>query len=324
MNSSSKRKAIVTGGAGFIGSHVVKALLADNWKVTVIDNFDPFYDLSIKRNNISKFTNNPDFDLLEIDITDYNRLEKNLTEEYEVIIHLASKAGVRPSINNPVEYQMVNVIGTQNMLEISRKLGIKQFINASSSSVYGVNPNVPWSEEDHVLQPISPYASSKISGELLGHVYSKLYGIRFIALRFFTVYGPGQRPDLAIHKFAKKIMSGTPIPVFGDGSTRRDYTYIEDIVSGILSAIFYQESDYEIINLGNSRTVSLSEMIETIEKVFGKKAIINRLPMQAGDVPKTFADISKAQRLLNYRPSTSFEKGIEKFKMWFETTYVTT
>ncbi|MEL6924386.1 MAG: GDP-mannose 4,6-dehydratase, partial [Bacteroidota bacterium] len=198
---------------------------------------------------------------------------------------------------------------------------IKQFVFASSSSVYGVNPNVPWSEEDHVLQPISPYASSKISGELLGHVYSKLYGIRFIALRFFTVYGPRQRPDLAIHKFAKKIMAGTPIPVFGNGSTRRDYTFIDDIVSGILSAIIYQGSDYEIINLGNHRTITLSEMIATIEKVFGKKAIINRMPMQPGDVPKTFADISKAQQLLGYRPGTSFEEGIEAFKRWFDMAY---
>jgi UDP-glucuronate 4-epimerase len=213
-------------------------------------------------------------------------------------------------------------LGTQNLLELSKKLEIKQFVFASSSSVYGVNPEVPWSEDDYVLQPISPYASSKISGELLGHVYSKLYGIRFIGLRFFTVCGPRQRPDLAIHKFAKKIMSGEEIPVFGDGTTRRDYTYVKDTVAGIISAMSYEDSPYEIINLGNNRTITLTEMIETIENSFGKKAIINRLPMQPGDVPKTFANITKAQKLLNYNPTTPFETGIDLFRDWFLETQI--
>ncbi|MFK7809939.1 MAG: NAD-dependent epimerase/dehydratase family protein [Saprospiraceae bacterium] len=317
------KKAIVTGGAGFIGSNLVDALIAAGWQVTVLDNFDPFYDESIKRTNVSSYINHPNAKLIEVDIRDYKALEESLTEDYDVMVHLAAKAGVRPSILDPVLYQSVNVLGTQNLLELSKKLGIKQFVFASSSSVYGVNPEVPWSEDDYVLQPISPYASSKISGELLGHVYSKLYGIRFIGLRFFTVCGPRQRPDLAIHKFAKKIMQEEPIPVFGDGSTRRDYTYVKDTVAGIISAMAYEGSEYEIINLGNNRTITLSEMIATIENSFGKKAIINRMDMQPGDVPKTFANIEKAKRLLNYNPTTPFETGIDLFRDWFLETQVT-
>ncbi len=316
------KKAIVTGGAGFIGSHLVDRLVAAGWGVTVIDNFDPFYDESIKRTNISGFKDHSSVRLLELDIRDYAALESAVTGKYDVLIHLAAKAGVRPSLKDPVLYQSVNVLGTQNLLELSKKLEIGQFVFASSSSVYGVNPEVPWSEDDYVLQPISPYASSKISGELIGHVYSKLYDIRFLALRFFTVCGPRQRPDLAIHKFARKIMSGDPIPVFGDGSSRRDYTFVADTVAGIMGAIEYQGSNYEIINLGNNRTVTLSEMIAAIETSFGKKAIINRLPMQPGDVPKTYANIDKAQQLLSYNPTTSFEKGIDLFRDWFMTTQI--
>jgi len=290
------KKAIVTGGAGFIGSHLVDGLVAAGWHVTVVDNFDPFYEESIKRTNVASYIDHPNTRLVEVDIRDYAALEEALTDKYDAIVHLAAKAGVRPSILDPVLYQSVNVLGTQNLLELSKKLEIKQFVFASSSSVYGVNPEVPWSEDDYVLQPISPYASSKISGELLGHVYSKLYGIRFIGLRFFTVCGPRQRPDLAIHKFAKKIMNGVEIPVFGDGTTRRDYTYVKDTVAGIMSAM--------------------------IENSFGKKAIINRLPMQPGDVPKTFANISKAQKLLNYNPTTPFETGIDLFRDWFLETQI--
>jgi UDP-glucuronate 4-epimerase len=317
------KKAIVTGGAGFIGSHLVDALIAAGWRVTVIDNFDDFYAESIKRSNISGYINHPNARLVEVDIRNYEALEKELTEDYDVIVHLAAKAGVRPSILNPVLYQSVNVLGTQNLLELSKKLGIKQFVFASSSSVYGVNPEVPWSENDYVLQPISPYASSKISGELLGHVYTKLYDMRFIGLRFFTVCGPRQRPDLAIHNFAKKMMQDEAIPVFGDGSTRRDYTYVKDTVAGIMGAMTYDGSPYEIINLGNNRTITLTEMIAAIEHSFGKKAIINRLPMQAGDVPKTYANIRKAQQLLNYQPTTPFEEGIDLFRDWFLKTQVT-
>ncbi len=312
-----KKRAIVTGGAGFIGSHLVEKLLLNDWHVTVIDNYDSFYDKAIKKRNIEAFSHHPDLVFLELDIREFDRLKENLSGAYDVIIHLAAKAGVRPSIEDPMLYQSVNVMGTQNLLEISKLLNIKQFVFSSSSSVYGVNTNVPWSESDYVLKPISPYASTKISGELLGHVYSELYGIRFIALRLFTVYGPRQRPDLAIHKFARKILENEPIPVFGDGSTRRDYTFVGDIVAGILAAVDYDKTKYEIINLGNNRTISLSHMIETIEKVFNKKAIINRLPMQPGDVPETYANVNKAYQLLGYKPSLSFEEGIEKFKEWF-------
>ncbi len=312
----SKNNILVTGGAGFIGSHLVDALLEENYRVTIVDNFDAFYDISLKKQNTAKHLNNDDFELLEGDISDPEFVNNNLTGEYDCIVHLAAKAGVRPSIVDPVAYQEANVKGTQNLLELAREKNVKQFVFASSSSVYGVNPNVPWKESDYVLEPISPYASTKVSGELLGHVYSHLYDIRFIALRFFTVYGPRQRPDLAINKFARKILVGEEIPVFGDGSTRRDYTYVGDIIQGIRAAMEYEGSSYEVINLGNGRTVSLSRMIESLENVLNKKAIIKRLPEQPGDVPQTYADISKAQRLLGYTPQTEFEEGLRKFKSW--------
>lgn len=308
----------MTGGAGFIGSHVVDTLLNQGFKVSALDNFEPYYDESIKRHNIQKHLSNPGFILVEADIRNRQSLEAKLEDEYEAIIHLAAQAGVRPSIKAPVVCQEINVNGTQNMLEFARSRGIKQFVFASSSSVYGINPRVPWAENDYVLQPISPYASSKVCGELMGHVYTHLYGIRFLALRFFTVYGPRQRPDLAIHKFAKKMLQGEEIPVYGDGSTRRDYTFVADTVKGIVAALDYRDSMYEIINLGNHKTVSLAEMIETLEKVLGVKANINRLPEQAGDVPQTYADISKAQQLLNYQPQTSFEEGIQAFYAWIQ------
>jgi len=307
---------IITGGAGFIGSSLVEQLIGENHKVTIIDNFDPFYDKSIKIRNIEPFADHPNFKFLELDICDLDAMQKALTGSYTKIVHIAAKAGVHASIQAPIPCQKVNVMGTQNLLEIAKEKDIKQFVFASSSSVYGVNPNVPWKETDHNILPISPYASSKISCELLGHVYSNLYKIRFIGLRFFTVYGPKQRPDLAIHKFAHKILKGEPIPVFGDGSTRRDYTYIGDILKGIRAAMEYTESEYEIINLGNHKTVSLSEMIQTLEDVFEKEAIINRLPMQPGDVPQTYADIEKAQQLLGYQPETTFRQGIEHFRDW--------
>ncbi len=311
-----KDNIIVTGGAGFIGSHVVEHLLQHNYAVTVIDNFDPFYDKKIKQKNTSSFISNPDVTFLELDILDKSQLQNQLCGDYKAIIHLAAKAGVRPSIENPTSYQAVNVAGTQNMLEIARVKGIKQFVFASSSSVYGVNKNIPWQENDGLLFPISPYASTKISAELMGHVYSHLYGIRFLALRFFTVYGPRQRPDLAIHAFSKKILNNQPINFFGDGSTKRDYTYIDDIVAGVYSALHYTSSDYEVFNLGNHHAISLTEMVNTLEIVFEKKAIINKLPEQMGDVSITYADISKAQRLLNYNPQTPFNVGVANFKTW--------
>jgi UDP-glucuronate 4-epimerase len=239
-----------------------------------------------------------------------------LPGEYDAIIHLAAKAGVRPSINDPVEYQQVNVEGTQNLLEFARARRIRQFVFGSSSSVYGVSPNVPWTEADSVLQPISPYASSKVSGELLGHVYAHLFGIRFLALRFFTVYGPRQRPDLAIHKFSRRILAGEPIPVYGDGSTRRDYTYVDDIVAGVIAALHYDASEYEVINLGNNHTVSLSELIAALETALGRKADVKRMEEQPGDVRQTWANTEKAGRLLGYHPATRLEDGLRRFAEW--------
>ena len=308
---------LVTGGAGFIGSHVVDALLADGEQVTVLDNFDSFYDRRVKERNIKEHRTNGRYRLIEADLRDAESLDRQLTGPYDVVVHMAAMAGVRPSIERPLIYQDVNVTGTQNLLELAARRTIRQFVFASSSSVYGVNPRVPWSEDDFVLQPISPYASTKVSGELLGHVYSHLYGIRFVALRLFTVYGPRQRPDLAIHKFAKLITSGRPIPVFGDGSTRRDYTYVGDIVTGVRSALCYDRSQYEVINLGNNQTVTLTEMIRDLEEALGKQATIDWQPDQPGDVPQTWASVTKAQQLLGYQPHTPFKEGIRRFAEWF-------
>ena len=306
---------LVTGGAGFIGSHLVDSLLADSHRVTTLDNFDPFYDRRIKEANVAPHRAHAACTVVDGDIREPD-LMRRLPPDVDVVVHLAARAGVRPSIADPLGYQDVNVRGTQNLLEYARAAGIRQFVFASSSSVYGINPRVPWSEEDHVLQPISPYASTKVSGELLGHVYAHLYGIRFIALRFFTVYGPRQRPDLAIHAFARRILRGDPIPVFGDGSTRRDYTFIDDIVGGVRAAIEYAGSRYEVINLGNNQTVTLREVIERLEEALGRSAVIDRQPEQPGDVPQTWADITKAQRLLGYSPKTLFTGGIAAFTAW--------
>jgi len=312
-----QQKVLVTGGAGFIGSTLIDHLINDNYQITVIDNFDPFYSRTTKEKNMDNFKSNDLVQFINCSIENNDDLvEKLKPTNFDTIVHLAAKAGVRPSIADPVGYQNVNVRGTQNLLEIARKWGVKKFVFASSSSVYGVNENIPWSEDDHVLQPISPYASTKLSGEFLGHVYKHLYGIQFLALRFFTVYGPRQRPDLAIHKFARALLAGKPITMYGDGQSFRDYTYVEDIVDGIRRAMAYDESAYEIINLGNNKTISLKQLIETLELVFGKKAIIEQGPEQPGDVKITYADISKAMRLLGYRPSTEIKEGISKFKEW--------
>lgn len=312
------KHVIITGGAGFIGSHVVEALLKEgDWKITIIDNFDPFYDSKIKYKNISVFKDHPHVILLNNNICDIEQLRQKLKDKYDVIIHLAAKAGVRPSIEHSLEYQKVNVGGTHNMLELAKEMGIKQFIFASSSSVYGENPNFPWTESDVVLKPISPYAATKAAGEMLGHVYSHLYPIRFIALRFFTVYGPRQRPDLAIYKFYKAIAENRPITMYGDGSTKRDYTYVSEIVSGVRAAMDYEATNYEIINLGNNKTISLKTLIDEIEKVLDKKSVIQKFPEQPGDVFQTCANIEKAARLLNYSPSTTITSGLTLFKEWF-------
>jgi UDP-glucuronate 4-epimerase len=311
---------LVTGAAGFIGSHLVDRLLSEGKQVTAVDNFDPFYPRRFKEANIRRHRDHPGYRLIELDIRDAEGLRQRLSGNYDVIVHLAARAGVRPSLEDPVGYQEVNVRGTQNLLEAAKDWNVGGFVFASSSSVYGVNPNVPWSEEDHVLRPISPYASTKVSGELLGHVYSHVYGLRFTALRFFTVYGPRQRPDLAIHKFARKLLRGERIPVFGDGTTRRDYTFVDDVIAGILGAVAYDSSPFEVINLGNNRTVSLGEMIETVAAALGIRPDIEHLPEQPGDVPQTWAEIEKAKRLLGYQPRTSFEAGIDRFATWMRST----
>ncbi|MEQ1757804.1 MAG: NAD-dependent epimerase/dehydratase family protein [Vicinamibacterales bacterium] len=309
---------LVTGGAGFIGSHLVDGLLRDGDTVTVVDNFDPFYPRAAKEQNIAAHRTHAKWRLVELNLADHDALER-LDGTFDTIVHLAAKAGVRPSIEDPLAYQAANVTATQNLLEFAKRRGITQFVFASSSSVYGVNPRVPWSEDDHVLEPISPYASTKVSGELLGHVYAHLYGIRFIGLRFFTVYGPRQRPDLAIHKFARLMRDGKAIPVFGDGSTRRDYTFIDDVIQGVRASMKYTGSPFEVINLGNTQTVSLTEMIEGLESALGVKANLTRLPEQPGDVPQTWASVDKARRLLGYAPQTSYPAGVRKFVDWLNT-----
>jgi UDP-glucuronate 4-epimerase len=312
------RHVLVTGAAGFIGSHLVDALLQEGWRVTALDDFDTFYSPAIKERNVAAHLTDPNYRLVRGDIRDAGAFS-TIRERYDAIVHLAARPGVRPSIVDPETCQQINVSGTQNVLELARHTGTPHVVFASSSSVYGVNPNTPWRETDYVLQPISPYASTKVSGELLGHVYSHLYGFRFIALRFFTVYGPRQRPDLAIHGFARRMVAAEPIPVFGDGSTRRDYTYIDDIVAGIRGALAYDRSRYEVINLGNDRTVTLNEMIHELERSLGVTAIIDRQPEQPGDVPQTWAAIEKARALLGYQPQTPFTTGIDRFSAWLRT-----
>jgi len=311
---------LITGGAGFIGSNLIRHLFASKQEVfvTCLDNFDPFYSEEIKQLNISGFKDNPKFRLLNEDIstTSAKELAKKIGSSVDIIVHLAAKAGVRPSILNPLSYQKANVIGLQNLLDFAKEAKCNQFVFASSSSVYGINDHFPW-KEDEQLMPISPYAMTKLAGEMLGHVYSRLFDIRFIALRFFTVYGPGQRPDLAIHKFTKAILSNKAIGMYGDGTTSRDYTYVDDTVQGIIGATKYDRSNFEILNLGNNYSVSLKELINSIEKVTGKKAIIEQLPEQPGDVPKTFADIAKAKKLIAYQPTTRLNEGLEKFYHWF-------
>lgn len=305
---------LITGVAGFIGSHLADKLLSQGHRVIGIDNFDNFYAKDIKVKNISLAVQNKNFSFFEKDITNIESLFQ-ITSKIDCVIHLAAKAGVRPSILNPQSYQEVNIKGTQNILDFVKKRDIPKIVFASSSSIYGVNPNYPWKESDNDLKPISPYASTKMAGELMGHVYSHLYGISFIGLRFFTVYGPRQRPDLAIHKFAKAIISGQPIPFFGDGNTLRDYTYIDDIISGIIGAINYK-TKFDIFNLGNTSPINLKDLITVLEEAIQKKAIIERLPMQDGDVPITYSDISKAAQCLKYKPQTAIVDGVRKFKEW--------
>lgn len=342
-----KLNILVTGGSGFIGSHLCKALLEKGHYVINIDNFDDFYNYQIKIKNtlyslspqkflfdkaddrasalkklstaIETYEN---YSLYICDICDSKAIENIFsTHSIEVIIHLAALAGVRPSIERPLDYERVNVRGTTQLLEFSKRYGIKKFICASSSSVYGNNKKFPFSEGDSVDRAISPYAATKKSCELIGHVYHHLCAIDMIMLRFFTVYGPGQRPDLAIHKFAKLMSSGEKIPFFGEGNTSRDYTYVDDIVEGIVKSLDYtirNSGVYEILNLGNHRTINLKEMVKTLESALGIKANLQFLPLPAGDVERTCADISKAKKIINYFPKTSFHEGIANFVQWFK------
>lgn len=316
------KNILITGGAGFIGSHLVDHLLLEgDWAVTVVDDFNDFYAPNIKRNNVRAHEQNPAYKLIEADIRDQAALANVFDNtQFDAIVHLAARAGVRPSLKDPQLYCETNIDGTLNLLEEARKHGVKQFVFGSSSSVYGINAKVPFSEDDPIRQPISPYAATKGAGELLCHTYSHLYDLRSVCLRFFTVYGSRQRPDLAIHKFASLISQGKPIPVFGDGKSRRDYTYIDDIIGGVRAAIDYDQTNYEVINLGESRTVELTELISLLEQELGKKAIIDSQAPQPGDVPQTFADITRARQLLGYNPQTPIEEGIRKFVEWFRAT----
>jgi UDP-glucuronate 4-epimerase len=308
---------LVTGGAGFIGSHLVDRLLVDGCRVFVVDELNDFYSPGVKEANIHKHRDNNNFFFFKTDIRDFNALEEIFKDkQIDLVVHLAARAGIRPSLIDPRLYQEVNVGGSVNLLELTKKYGIKKFIFASSSSVYGLNSRVPFNEEENIARPISPYAATKIAGEALCHVYSHLYDINTVCLRFFTAYGPRQRPDLAIHKFSRLILEGKPIPFYGDGKTSRDYTYIDDIIQGILSAIDYNGEKFDIFNLGNSYTVTLSDLIELLERLLGRKAIIERLPEQPGDMKITRADISKASKLLNYFPQTGIEQGLKKFAEW--------
>jgi UDP-glucuronate 4-epimerase len=305
---------LVTGGAGFIGSHVVEALLKRGHTVTVVDDFNDFYAPTLKEQNVAGFAG--DVALHRMDIRDLTGLERIFARvKFDIIVHLAARAGVRPSLQQPVLYTETNITGTQNLLELARQSGVRRFVFASSSSVYGVNQKIPFNEEDPVFRPISPYAATKLAGEALCHVYHHLYGMSMVCLRFFTVYGPRQRPDLAIRKFTEAISTGQPVELFGDGSTRRDYTYVDDIVAGVMAAV-ESSLKYEVINLGGSQTVSLIELVRHIEKALGQPAVVRWLPEQPGDVPVTFADVSKAHRLLGYNPRTSIAEGISKFVAW--------
>lgn len=322
------KNILVTGGAGFIGSHLCEELLLRGNKVISFDSFNDYYDPNLKRKNIEEISNllreksieQERFASLEGDLRDIKALEDMFSKyDIDTVVHLAAYAGVRPSIQNPQLYYDVNIMGTINLLECLRKYNIRKFVFASSSSVYGNNEKTPFSEDDAVDNPISPYAASKKSGELVCHTYHHLYDISTACLRFFTVYGPRQRPDLAIRKFTTLIMNDKEVPVYGDGSTERDYTYIKDIIDGVVKAIDwvdYKPARYGIFNLGESRTISILKMIETIEKATGKKAKIKKLPMQPGDVNRTFADVTKAKRELGYNPTTDFEEGIGIFVEW--------
>ena len=309
---------LVTGGAGFIGSHLVRRLLEEGNRVTVLDNFDPFYDPAIKRRNVATVAHHENYTLVEGDIRDGTAVESIFADSgLDGVIHLAARAGVRPSIEEPELYTSVNLDGTVTLLEACRRHGVDRFVFGSSSSVYGNNDKVPFAEDDLVDHPVSPYAATKKAGEILCHAHHHLFGIRVACLRFFTVYGPGQRPDLAIHKFARMITDGDAIPFFGDGNSRRDYTYVDDIVDGIVAA-YDLAPGFEIFNLGGAETTRLSDLIQWLADALAVSPRIEYLPDQPGDVPITYADVSKAGRLLGYSPRVPIRQGLQRFVAWYQ------
>ncbi|MBW2973155.1 NAD-dependent epimerase [Candidatus Woesearchaeota archaeon] len=311
-------QVLVTGGAGFIGFHVAKALLERGEEVVIVDNFSDYYDVSLKENRIKQIKDNQSLKIYRADISNYEEMEKIFKEnKIDKICHLAAQAGVRYSLENPFAYQKTNVLGTLVLLELARHYGIKDFVFASSSSVYGKNKKIPFSESDFVDIPISLYASTKKSNELMAHTYHHLFGLNCTGLRFFTVYGPWGRPDMALFKFVKNTLEGKPIDVYNYGKCKRDFTYVTDIVAGVIAALD-NPLPYEIINLGNNVPVELGYFIEIIEKELGKKAIKNMMPLQPGDVPETFADIEKAKKLLGFEPKTKIEEGIKQFIEWYK------
>jgi UDP-glucuronate 4-epimerase len=319
--SPASHHVLLTGGAGFIGSHLSEAILRRGLQLSVVDNLDDFYSPAAKRANLEEVRKVGNFEFCELDLCDFDALRQAISKlRPDTIIHLAARAGVRPSIENPQLYERVNVAGTVNLLEAARQVSVKRFIFGSSSSVYGVTNRVPFVEDDPCLRPISPYAATKLAGEFFCHTYAHLYGLSTVCLRFFTVYGPRQRPDLAIRKFATLMEAGKPIPVFGDGSMGRDYTFVDDTVAGVLAAVEYQflpgGTPFDIFNLGNSNPVSLNELIATLERVIGRTAIRDQRELQPGDVPITWANIEKSSRMLGYRPATSLAEGLEKFVRW--------
>jgi UDP-glucuronate 4-epimerase len=316
------QRVLLTGGAGFIGSHVAEALLKRGYALSIIDNLDDFYEPSQKKDNLAQVRQVGDFEFFELDICDFDPLRRVMREACpDIIIHLAARAGVRPSIEQPSLYESVNVAGTVNLLELARELHVNRVIFGSSSSVYGASNRVPFSEDDSVLRPISPYAATKLAAELMAYTYASLYGITILCLRFFTVYGPRQRPDLAIHKFTALMEAGRPIPIYGDGSMGRDYTYVDDIVAGVISSLEYRVSSegvhFDVFNLGNSHPVKLVQLIEHLEAATGRVAIRNQRPVQPGDVPLTWANIDKSSHLLGYCPQTRIEDGLKKFVAWY-------
>ncbi len=319
---------LVTGGAGFIGSHLCEALLGRGDRVTIVDNFNDFYDPAIKRANVeairaraahSTHSAGSDVRLVEADIRDREAMARLFEGGFDAVVHLAAMAGVRPSLADPLLYEDVNVRGTLVLLEELKARPETRFVFASSSSVYGGNEDVPFSEDDEIRRPISPYAATKRAGELVAYTHHHLYGIPTSCLRFFTVYGPRQRPEMAIHKFTAAILEGRPIPFFGDGTTRRDYTYVDDIVQGVVAALDHCEG-YEIYNLGESATTTLAELVEGIGRACGREPVLERLPMQPGDVLVTYADVDKAKSRLGYRPTTPVAQGLERFVAWYQET----